>query len=485
MRVLSVVHDYLPRHRAGAEIYTHQLARALRRRGHEAVVLYAEYDRDAEPHTLRRGEYDTVPFFEATWKFGHASFEATYRDAAMERLFERVLDEVRPEVLHVQHLGRFSIGLPAIAKARGVAVAYTLHEYALTCPRRGLRMTAEGTLCDDLDSRLCAQCIVGEAVPEAPPVLPTRGERFAHFWREKVAGRSRRFVRKRLASVGLFDRARVDESAPRPVITRYSPDDWLRMAQIVAIEKRWGAVREMIRDVDLFIAPSPFLRRKFVEFGVPRRKILFSDNGIDLEPFRGFSRAREASGRVRFGYAGTIDEHKGVHVLVEAMNRLERGKATLSIHGDLNAFPGYAERVRSLAASPDTFFRGPFDNARVAEVLSSIDVLVVPSLWYENSPLTIHEAFAAKAPVVATDLGGMRDLVRDGVSGLLFRRGDPDDLARALARLASDGPLLERLRAGLPRVKTVDEDAADMEARYARLLRRRPFFRRRSRPSRP
>lgn len=477
MRVLAVVHDYLPRHRAGAEIYTHQLARALRGRGHDVRVLYAEYDRDAEPHSIRRAEYDSVPVYEATWKFGHASFEETYFDPAMERAFAAILDEFRPEIVHVQHLSRFSLRLPAIARARGAKVAYTLHEYALTCPRRGLRMTEDGTLCDDLDSRQCAKCIVSEAVPDAPPREPERGERLSLFWREKVVGRSRRFVRKRLASVGLFDPARVDEAPRREAKTRFSPEDWLRMAQIVAIEKRWAAVREMIRQVDLFISPSPFLRKKFVAFGIPRRKILFSDNGIDVSPFRGFARTPAPAGRVRLGYVGTIDEHKGVHVLVDAMNRLDRGRASLAIHGDLAAFPRYSERLRALAASPDTAFRGAFDNARVAEVLASIDVLVVPSLWFENSPLTIHEAFASGAPVVATDLGGMRDLVRDGVSGLLFRRGDPEDLARALARLASDAPLLDRLRSGLPRVKTMDEDAADMEARYARLLRRRLFFR--------
>jgi len=468
MRVLQVVHDYLPRHRAGAEIYTHQLSKALIRRGHEVVVLHAEYDREADEHSLRRGEWDGVPTIAATWKYGRAQFEETYSDPARERLFESVLSEVRPDIVHLQHLERFSIGVPGVARRNGLRVVYTLHEYALTCPRRGIRMMADLSLCEALDARRCAACILDTQVP---PGSPEGGSRFAHaadWWRDRVVHRARRFVRKRLASVGLFDRSRVDERVRR--VDYYGPEDWARMAQIRAIERRWKAVRRMTREVDLFISPSPFLLEKFVEFGVPRRRILFSDNGIDVSPFAGLD--RRPSDKVRFAYAGTIDEHKGVHVLVEAMNGMPAGRASLAIHGDLEAFPEYVERLRKLVRHPDTRLAGPFDNARIAEVLRDVDVLVVPSLWFENSPLTIHEAFAAGAPVVATDHGGLRDLVKDGVSGLLFRRGDADDLSRAMRRLVDEEGLLERLRTGLPRVKTMDEDAADMEARYARLAGR-------------
>src|SRR5690606_22752750 len=92
-----------------------------------------------------------------------------------------------------------------------------------------------------------------------------------------------------------------------------------------------------------------------------------------------------------------------------------------------------------------------------------------PSLWFENSPLTIHEAFQGGVPVVVTDLGGMAELLRDG-GGLLFRRGDPADLARVLARLADEPSLFHSLRASIPPVKSIETNAGEMDAIYRELL---------------
>ena len=94
---------------------------------------------------------------------------------------------------------------------------------------------------------------------------------------------------------------------------------------------------------------------------------------------------------------------------------------------------------------------------------------MIPSLWYENSPLTIHEAYLAGLPVIATDHGGMAELVDDGVSGLHFRRGDADDLRAKISQFLDDPALLDRLRRGFPAVKTIAEDAEVMESRYSSL----------------
>jgi glycosyltransferase involved in cell wall biosynthesis len=96
---------------------------------------------------------------------------------------------------------------------------------------------------------------------------------------------------------------------------------------------------------------------------------------------------------------------------------------------------------------------------------------VVPSLWWENSPITIHEAFLAGVPVVASDQGGMAELVQDGVNGFLFRMGDAADLARALMRFVSDPSLVERLRPRREAIRDIREDALATEAHYRRLIR--------------
>jgi hypothetical protein len=176
---------------------------------------------------------------------------------------------------------------------------------------------------------------------------------------------------------------------------------------------------------------------------------------------------------VRFGFVGSLVWYKGGEVLMEAMNRLRDAPVVLEVHGDFR--PGedpHHARLRDLAG-PNVRFHGRFDHARLSEVYAGIDVLVVPSLWYENSPITIHEAHLARTPVVASGIGGMAEYVRDGVDGLHFRAGDAASLAAALRRFVDEPDLLERLGRDFPRVKTIAENARETEFRYRALCCRR------------
>src|SRR5439155_26694905 len=119
---------------------------------------------------------------------------------------------------------------------------------------------------------------------------------------------------------------------------------------------------------------------------------------------------------------------------------------------------------------PNVRFMGRIENAALPAAFAELDLLIVPSLWFENSPLTIHEAFLAGVPVLTADRGGMAELVEDGKSGLHFHMGDADDLRRQLLRVVREPGLLESLRLEPPRVKTIEEDAAAMEERYGLLL---------------
>jgi glycosyltransferase involved in cell wall biosynthesis len=162
--------------------------------------------------------------------------------------------------------------------------------------------------------------------------------------------------------------------------------------------------------------------------------------------------------------------HKGVHVLIEAAGSL-RGQFEIQIHGDPAVFPDYVAQLRKTAAALPVMFRGGFDRDRVDEVYEAFDVLVVPSLWPENSPLVIHEAFMRHVPVVAARAGGIPDLVAHEINGLLYEPFDTTSLAASLQRLIDDGSLLDRLSERAPAVKSIAQDAREWEERYAVLLR--------------
>ena len=168
------------------------------------------------------------------------------------------------------------------------------------------------------------------------------------------------------------------------------------------------------------------------------------------------------------GYVGGVYTSKGVHVLVEAFRHLEGVPAELAVWGALDWFPDYVAHLRELAEGRPVSFRGRYDPARVDEVMAGFDVLVVPSLWYENLPLTIQEAFRNGLPVVTTDLGGMAESVEHGVSGMRFPRGDAEALAACLRELAQDRELLHRLASGRPEVPELGPVVDRLEELYAR-----------------
>jgi glycosyltransferase involved in cell wall biosynthesis len=259
------------------------------------------------------------------------------------------------------------------------------------------------------------------------------------------------------------------KTAYRRVLRMLSTDDPESRREMV--ERRLRTMRAAAENVDLFLAPSSFLKAKMEEFGLPASRLLRSDYGMPV-PTRPAGRRGVPDG-VRFGYVGTLAPHKGVHLAIEAFGRLRasaKGKApVLKVHGNATWFPAYVHRLEALARGLAVEFCGEFDEARTSEVYAAVDVLVVPSLWWENAPLTIHEAAQMGVPVLAADFGGMAEFVREGVNGLLFRRGDTADLARRMQEIVDRPELVARLRAPAFPVKDIADDAARLEDEYSRL----------------
>ncbi|MFH1176798.1 MAG: glycosyltransferase, partial [Acidobacteriota bacterium] len=237
------------------------------------------------------------------------------------------------------------------------------------------------------------------------------------------------------------------------------------------IASRLAAVQEVFAQVRLFVAPSRALGEGLTSLGLPEEKLQVSDYGFaPLPP----AAARRAEPRLRIGFVGTLCWHKGAHVLLEAVRHLPADRFRVLLHGGTDTFPDYTARLRELAAGLPVEICGGFDRDRVAEIYHERDLLVVPSLWAENSPLVIHEAFMAGLPVVGARTGGIPELVTNEQNGLLYEPFSALDLAAALRRLIEQPELLERFRGALPAVKTIAEDAAEWEGRYREVLDQEP-----------
>jgi hypothetical protein len=237
------------------------------------------------------------------------------------------------------------------------------------------------------------------------------------------------------------------------------------------LSARQDFVLSAFASADLLISPSRFLRQKLLDTGAfDAHRFLYSDNGMRTDHVHALEKRRDPMGRVRLGFVGSLVWYKGGEVLMEAMRLLAGTRAVLHVHGEFKPeTDDHHRRLQELARGADVVFHGRFDNARLSDVYADLDVLVVPSVWFENAPVTIQEAFLTRTPVVASDIGGMAEFVRDGADGLHFKAGDAQDLARVLRRFVDEPGLIERLSQSFPHVRTAADDACEMEFRYRAL----------------
>lgn len=450
LRLLHAIHDFLPRHRAGSEIYAHDLCQELNSR-HHVTVLAAEYDLARSNGHVRWRVQDGLPVVELVNNWVAGSFEETYRSPVITAQLERLLDVVQPDVLHLHSLLNLSFDLPALAQARGIPTVATLHDYTLVCPSGGQRVhRADDHLCDIIEPARCARCF-----PESP-FYPQIGVSNL----SNMAGLGG--AAKRAASVALRRApgiARVlAQSAAQSAGVEIGPAD---------IESRLDLARRAFDAIDLVVAPSRSIANGFEQLGMAGPKVRILDHGFVPLRRRG---SRPSNGPLRIGYVGTLVWHKGVHVLIDAVRALAAQEYEVQIFGDLAVSPPYSAELRTRAAGLPVRFMGEVDRDAIADAYAGLDVLVVSSLWPENSPLVIREAFMIGVPVVAARIGGMVDLVDEGRNGFLYDPRSSHDLSRVLRMLIDDRERLHALARSMPPVKSMEAHAREWEELYGSLV---------------
>ncbi len=226
---------------------------------------------------------------------------------------------------------------------------------------------------------------------------------------------------------------------------------------------------------DVLLSPSRFLISVFRYNAFPHAgRIRHAPHGFDYSLVQDVHQHALDPNAVTLGYIGTLQYHKGVHVLIDGFRRVDASNLRLKIWGDSFHERQYEKKVRAAAADdPRIEFLGPYDHDQLRTVLEQVDMVVVPSIWYENAPLTITSALAAGVPVITSDIGGMAEFVQHEVNGLQFAMGDADALAKQIERVAREPALIERLRAGIAPPPGLEEEAFRMERLYRKLLRTR------------
>ncbi len=407
MRLLFVIHQFFPDCHSGTEQYCLAVAREARARGDEVTILSLHWDHDRDWPAIRLFEqpYDGFRVLRLNhWRrINNNDVLRDYQNLHLDGWFRSVLDDVQPDAVHVFHLRQLGANLLGVAKAAGVRTVVNLMDFWFLCPRFTL-LRSDGALCDGPpDGGLgCVRC----HHPELDGQLAMEGA---------------------------------------PTLTSDPP------ARLKALLDRPAALLRALADADAVVAPSHFLADLFAKNGFARERITVVPYGLAPGRIVPIPTARPRT-PLRLGFCGVLSPWKAPHLAVEAV-RATTANVTLTVHGNTHEsmFADYIGRVRTAAGDDARItFPGPYGEADAAAVFAGIDALVVPSTWYENTPFVVLEAFAAGVPVLASDLGGLREVVRDGHNGLLFRAGDASSLRTAIERLAGEPGLYARLQPAAP-----------------------------------
>jgi glycosyltransferase involved in cell wall biosynthesis len=374
MRTLVASHGHPAVTRGGAEAAAYAQFQALAAEpGAEAFFLGCQRGR-AEPVV---GEPISQPF-ENPREYLYVGgafdgFRLANRDPDFPAAFQALLGELRPDVLHLHHVLEFGIEAPLLARQvlPALRIVLTLHEYLLICHHHGQMVKRPGR----------ALCV----------------------------------------------RARPDEC--HACFPEHTPSDFAL---------RTIYLRRFLDLVDEFVSPSHFLAGRMIAWGLPAARVRVAAN--PLAPRRADARPRRPrEGPLVVAYFGQISLMKGVDVLLDAaalLHEAGRRDVVFEVYGTAEQQPPsmLGDLPARLAAPlPNVRVRGAYLPEQVDDLMAGVDVVCVPSIWWENAPTVMAEAKRNGVPVVCSDLGGMAEMA--GAGDLLFRVGVAADLADAVGRL--------------------------------------------------
>jgi glycosyltransferase involved in cell wall biosynthesis len=400
--ILSHTHPSVTR--GGAEISAYTLYSGLRDLGHDAAFIAACPTRDRAKVMLQSPD-EHVVFYEP------GEYDAFYHVAPpqMTAQVESLLADIGADVAIFHHLLFFGANTIRRVADSGVATALTLHEFLILCNNHGQMVTNPAQrLCSRSHPVACAQC---------------------------------------------FPAIAADQFAARQAF-----------------------LLESLAGVRAFISPSQFLIDRFAGWGFPSERFHLVENGLTalagltdglrqagieaapLPPLLARPRppgdatqpplevaSDEADRAVIIGFFGQLNPFKGIDVIIEAAERLNDTPGPwptrFRIHGNIVSLPEAMQvRLDAAIASNIIEYLGPYDNADVRSLMGECDYVLMASRWWENSPVVIQEAFAARRPLIVPGIGGMAEKVTDRVSGFHFKVGDSADLARVVRMAAGYDP---------------------------------------------
>lgn len=421
MKIAFFVHCFFPDHFYGTETYTFELARHYQSWGHDVTVVSAIFQGEPKAASLlTRYEYQGIPVISIDRnELPNVRVKDTYYQPGMRKTLEQVIDELKPDIVHVTHLINHTAVLLEVTRQRGIPTYATFTDFFGFCLNNKLE-AANGDLCagPSASRTNCVACHLKDAARH--PSAETWIRRATTPQRAQLVANGANLARKLPGLRGGRMDGLIEDIARRPDLLMKLYNQGYKAA----------------------VAPTKFLKKAYQKNNIktPLHNIWF---GVDID--RGSKPKRPGGHLPVIGFIGQIAPHKGTDILIEAFLRLPPGSAELRIYGPDDQDRAYMNTLIALANGAFVRFMGTFPKEAMACVLADIDLLVIPSRWYENSPLVLLNALATHTPVLVSDVEGMTEFVEDGVNGASFQRGSVDDLEAKLRSLLKNPATLEKL----------------------------------------
>ena len=436
MHMLFMTHRFFPKHRAGTEVLTLQLAKGLADRGYRTTVLTGEHDEelssDVAP-SLSNDTYDGLTTYrlhfgkaEQTWRHHGLRAKAALGARLLKGDFDPValhvdapdrvaitrdlVMKLKPDLVHVNHLIGFSAAVVPAIRNLDIPVVFTPTDYFAVCPTDQLLHRFDHQVCEGPgDAVDCVRCL--HSMPR---------------WAARLAMQT--------AQAGLIGGSG---------------------ALFRSLAGRYRAIAGALNHADRIMPSTRFLGDVLARHGVERKRICVTPYGIDigeLPPMISVPERFDSRSPLRIGFIGKLEGPKGAHVLVNALQHL--GESGRAVHLDIYAAIHEDDYNRALQADAQKYgervrFAGTFPPEQIGAVLRGMHVLVVPSIWYESIPLVLRSSLNAGVPVIVTEMGGLTEPLAGDMRSMCFPAGDSASLARLFQALLSDPGKLLRLRGEL------------------------------------
>lgn len=424
MKILLTTHVFVPEFCGGTETLVHNVALTLRQCGHAVLILTGYPDIGSSETGDRFDEYEFDSFRVVRFRYqpisiarGINAMRNDYDNPNFSAGFRRLLREFAPDIVHFYHLGRLSIKAVDACTEANIPAFLTITDFWPICPTQAMLLP---------DGKICG----GQVMAGANCL-----KHIASISQSKSLSKMINMI---------------------PINALSSLTGTLKRANF-ELPGTLGVVQALGRRNATIASRFPLLKKVFVPTG--HTKAMLERSGLNSGNFHvlpfgiadhGYlKRIRARSeGDLILGFIGQFLPHKGLHVLIEAIRLLPAScSVQIKVYGNFSKIgTQYSEDLRLLGQSDDRIrFCGSFENARIPTVLDEMDALVIPSLWPENMPLVSLSAQAAGCPVIASDVGGLSEIIVHGKNGLLFAPGSSSDLRDRILQLLADNELLTQL----------------------------------------